>query len=269
MSQFAGLRKPAVIILFVIAITALSITVSIALAQTPASLPAVFTAAQASRGRNVYVSECAACHGGRLNDGNAVALVGPAFLQKWSHPQVTLDDLFYIVQTTMPKNRGRALPDSDYEAVLAYMLEQNMYPSSSESRLANQEQRRGVHLVANATGTVAPEFIAGPGGLAPSGTGPDQVALSAAAANASSWLYHTQNYTGTRSSPAAQITSQNANRLHVACAFQMGEATDFQTGPIVYDGVMCGRRARATSSRGTAASRSRTVASSAARQTVT
>jgi hypothetical protein len=59
----------------------------------------------------------------RLNDGSAVAVVGSSFLQKWSHPQVTLDDLFFIVQTTMPRNRGASLPTADYEAVVAYMLE--------------------------------------------------------------------------------------------------------------------------------------------------
>ena len=163
MSQLAHAHRGPQILLFVIATATSAITAPTARAQTPSSLPAVFTSAQASRGRDVYVAECAACHGGRLNDGTAVALVGSAFLQKWSHPQVTLDDLFYIVQTTMPKNRGGVLPVADYEAVLAYMLEQNTYPSSSQSRLTSQEQRRGVHLMASVTGTVAPEFIPGAG----------------------------------------------------------------------------------------------------------
>ncbi len=211
---------------------------SLGFAQTPSSLPGVFTAAQANRGREVYVSECASCHGIRLNDGAAVALVGPAFLQKWSHPQVTLDDLFFIVQTTMPKNRGGVLPTTDYEAVVAYVMEQNAYPASLESRLTSQEQRRRIHLTASISGSVAPEFIPGTGGTRPSGRGPDQTVLDTAAASKSSWLYHTQNYSGTRASPATQVTAANASRLQVACAFQMGEATDFQTGPIVYDGVM-------------------------------
>ena len=55
---------------------------STASAQTPAPFPALFTQAQAARGRDVYAAECSACHGGRLNDGSATALVGVSFLQK-------------------------------------------------------------------------------------------------------------------------------------------------------------------------------------------
>src|SRR5262245_26721621 len=78
---------------------------SVASLQSPAA-PAVFASAEAARGRQVYAAECASCHGVRLNDGNAIALVGGAFLDRWSHPQVTLDDLFYVIQTTMPRNRA-------------------------------------------------------------------------------------------------------------------------------------------------------------------
>lgn len=203
-----------------------------------ARLPAVFTAAQAARGREVYTAECASCHGGRLNDGAAVAVAGAAFLEKWSHPLVTLDDLFYIIQTTMPKNRGNALPATDYVAVTAYLMEQNGYPSGSQSRLASDAQRKGVRLMARTRSTSAPDFIPGTGGMRPSTIAPDQATLDRAAADAGSWLYHTQNYSGTRASPAAQITPANAGRLQVVCAFQMGEASNFQTGPVVYGGVM-------------------------------
>ena len=100
-----------------LAVMAVAAAAPPAAAQARTQLPAVFTAAQAARGRDVYAAECASCHGGRLNDGTAVAVAGSAFLQKWSHPLVTLDDLFYIVRTTMPKNRGNTLPAADYVAV--------------------------------------------------------------------------------------------------------------------------------------------------------
>ena len=104
------------------AIALACIAVSAALAQTPPPLPAVFSAAQAARGREVYADECASCHGARMNDGTAISVVGPAFLQQWSHPLITLDDLFYVVQTTMPKNKGNSLPAADYVAVTKYYL---------------------------------------------------------------------------------------------------------------------------------------------------
>jgi len=214
----------------------LTASVSVSLAQD-ARLPAVFTAAQAARGKDVYAAECAACHGGRLSDGNAVALSGRTFLQKWSHPLVTLDDLFYIVQTTMPKNRGNALPLADYVAVTAYILEANGYPAGAQSKLASADQRKTVRFTESRSAG-APEFIPGPGGMRPTTIAPDQSELNAAATNASVWLYHTNNYAGTRFSPAAQITPANAANLQVACAFQVGEASNFQTGPVVYAGVM-------------------------------
>ncbi len=41
----------------------------------------------------------ARCHGSRLDDGVAVALVGPDFLGKWGTPARSLDDLFFILRT--------------------------------------------------------------------------------------------------------------------------------------------------------------------------
>ncbi len=54
-----------------------------AVAQEEAQERGLYTAAQASRGRNIYRAHCAVCHGSRLDDGVAVALVGPGFLGKW------------------------------------------------------------------------------------------------------------------------------------------------------------------------------------------
>jgi alcohol dehydrogenase (cytochrome c) len=48
----------------------------------------------------------------------------------------------------------------------------------------------------------------------------------------------THDYSGARYAPLAQIDSSNAKRLQVACAFQVGELANFQTGPIVYQGTM-------------------------------
>jgi glucose dehydrogenase len=60
-----------------------------------------------------------------------------------------------------------------------------------------------------------------------------QSTLDRADTRADAWLTHTQSYAGTRHSPAAQITPANAARLTVACAYQAGEAGNFQTGPVV------------------------------------
>ena len=58
------------------------------------------------------------------------------------------------------------------------------------------------------------------------------------AARSTDWLLHNHDYAGTRYSPLDEITSANASRLTPACMFQMGERDNFQTGPIVHNGVM-------------------------------
>ena len=83
-----------------------------------------FTRAQADTGAKVYAQKCAGCHGVRLDDGQANALVGPKFLDVWTAPGRTLDELYFITRTTMPKNEA-ALPAAEYVAVLAYLLERN------------------------------------------------------------------------------------------------------------------------------------------------
>ena len=66
------------------------------------SQPRLFTEAQAASGKRVYERSCAACHGAALLDGTAPRLSGPAFQASWGDPRVTLDDLFFIIRTTMP-----------------------------------------------------------------------------------------------------------------------------------------------------------------------
>src|SRR5918994_5352019 len=70
--------------------------------QAPAtSVP--FTQAQAAAGGRVYTQTCASCHGARLDDGAAPPLAGAKFLETWTAPGRTVDDLLFITRTTMPK----------------------------------------------------------------------------------------------------------------------------------------------------------------------
>ena len=210
---------------------------SAASAQPSGKFPALFTGAETTRGREVYVAECASCHGPKLSDGVAIALTGQAFLRKWSDPRVTLDDLFFIIQTTMPKNKGNTLPHDDYVAVMAYLMEQNGYPVGQRSRLDSEEQRRGIRLTGGHA-VAAPDFVRGTGNGGPTTASPTQKELDAAAGNAGAWMYNTGNYSGTRASKASQITPANAGSLQVSCVFQMGEVSNFQSGPLVYGGVL-------------------------------
>ena len=82
---------------------------SAAVVQEEAQERGLYTAAQASRGRDIYRAHCAVCHGSWLDDGVAVALVGPDFLGQWGTPAPSLDDLFFILRTTMPRPAAGSL----------------------------------------------------------------------------------------------------------------------------------------------------------------
>lgn len=87
-------------------------------------------------------------------------------------------------------------------------------------------------------GRPAPEFIAGNAKAVVQGAGPTQSELNDAAKSKRDWLYHTHDYAGARYVAADQINSTNVARLQVVCAFQIGDNENFQTGPIVYQGMM-------------------------------
>lgn len=79
----------------------------------------LFTAQQATQGKAIYASRCAMCHGETLQGGAAGSLVGPAFAASWSlgglvggwgDAQLTVDDLDFIIRTTMPKGSAGKLP---------------------------------------------------------------------------------------------------------------------------------------------------------------
>ena len=217
---------------------------------------ALFTAAQAASGEAVYKQSCASCHGAALTGGAAPPLAGPAFERSWSggapvvltarvddrgDPRVTLDDLFFVMRTTMPPNAVNTLSPSERAAVFAFVLQRNGYPAGQTLLTADlpqlKQQRLAVTAVAAPPRAAPPAFVAGAPGAAAATSGPDQSTLTAAAAS-TDWLVHNHDYAGTRYSPLDEITAANASRLTPACMFQMGERDNFQTGPIVHNGVM-------------------------------
>jgi alcohol dehydrogenase (cytochrome c) len=209
--------------------------------RAAAGRPALFTEAQAKSGQAVYNESCASCHGAALTGGSAPALAGPAFARSWGDPRVTLDDLFFILRTTMPPQGSNSISAADKAAVFAFILQRNGYAAGQTTLTADMPQLKERRLeVAAAPATARPEppaFVPGAAGAAAAAGGPDHATLSAASTS-TDWLFHNHDYAGTRYSPLDQITVDNAARLAPACIFQMGERDNFQTGPIVHNGVM-------------------------------
>jgi mono/diheme cytochrome c family protein len=91
-----------------------------------------YTESQAELGAFLYDTHCSSCHApnmtGRLDvNGDAFPLVGSEFWRR--HQGKGLNETFTFIRTRMPFGRAGSLPDRDYAAILAYVLQQNGYPS--------------------------------------------------------------------------------------------------------------------------------------------
>jgi alcohol dehydrogenase (cytochrome c) len=149
----------------------------------------------------------------------------------------------------MPPGASTSLSVGDHASVVAYILQNNGYtPGTTTLALGSKgldehflwagkyqsSYGRSDQLAAVAS---RDDFISGDSRTGLQSDGPDQAALNGAS-NSTEWLIHSHDYAGTRYSPLNQINVDNASRLAPACVFQMGETGNFQTGPIVYKGVM-------------------------------
>src|SRR5262245_52580917 len=157
-----------------------------------AARPALFTEAQATTGRTLYEKSCATCHGATLSGGSAPALMGATFQASWRDPRVTLDDLFFIIRTTMPPNASASLSAQEHAAVFAHILKANGYPSGSAALSATSVDLKLQHLQVTVPPPpprpAPPQFIAGAAGAAPANGGPDQATLTAAG-RSTEWLF--------------------------------------------------------------------------------
>src|SRR5688572_14315501 len=97
---------------------------------------AVYTAAQAERGKQVYEANCVTCHLADL-DGSAnptagargAPLVGTRFVQDFGESKVSA--LFNKMKRDMPSGRPGSLTDQEYLDVATYVLQKNNFPAGS------------------------------------------------------------------------------------------------------------------------------------------
>lgn len=89
----------------------------------------VYTARQADRGKDLYKSQCAACHGASLSGGTAPVLEGTAFQTKWK--EKTLADLFTLIKTRMPLTKPGSLTAQQTADLIAFILQTNKYKAGN------------------------------------------------------------------------------------------------------------------------------------------
>jgi quinoprotein glucose dehydrogenase len=93
-------------------------------------LDGVYSEAQATRGKALYITHCASCHQEGLQGADlAPALKGEDFILRWvDHP---MQEMVERVATTMPQDAPNSLKPQETVDIVAYMLQVNRYPAGS------------------------------------------------------------------------------------------------------------------------------------------
>ena len=96
--------------------------------------PATYSAAQATRGKEVYDNTCGTCH-------SPEQLIGQAFVEQWNDRRVW--DFFSLIRGTMPLDNPGSLKPQEYLEVVAYLLQANKAQPSADSLKADTTAMRG------------------------------------------------------------------------------------------------------------------------------
>ncbi|MEX2270462.1 MAG: cytochrome c [Vicinamibacterales bacterium] len=106
-------------------------------ARPVTTISGVYTAAQASKGEQVYMTFCVSCH-------PAGTYAAPAFRDKWNG--ATLSKLFDLVTETMPKNEPGSLDTKDYVHAISYILKINGAPPGKTPLPADSAALKKIRL---------------------------------------------------------------------------------------------------------------------------
>jgi len=103
------------------------------------TLSGVYTAEQATRGRNVFLGSCKSCHAPESH-------VGANFTRLWVGKPLL--DLFKYVSETMPENDPGSLAPESNADVVAYLLQLNAMPAGKSELTAERAVLREIRVEA-------------------------------------------------------------------------------------------------------------------------
>jgi alcohol dehydrogenase (cytochrome c) len=199
-----------------------------------------YSATQAAQGAAVFKQKCAVCHGANLQGGAGPALVGNQFFLRYRGKP--LSALWSTIHDQMPLNAPGTLSSAQSLAIVAYVLQQNMFPAGASPIIGHYDITRIVPD--SAPGTTA-EAEAGASVEAspmvvkqPSTNAPTQQELGNADVDASNWLTYGKGYHSARYSSLSDIMSANVSRLKVVCSVQLSPGGSFESSPVAYDGTL-------------------------------
>lgn len=120
-------------------VVALALRVAAQTLATPAAttMSGVYSADQARRGEDTYMSICVGCH-------PAGTYSSEAFKATWSGRSV--GELFDLISDTMPKNEPASLLPQEYAQVVAYILKLNGVPAGKADIPTDIEQLKQIRI---------------------------------------------------------------------------------------------------------------------------
>src|SRR6476660_5924270 len=106
-------------------------------AAGPSILDGVYTDAQAMRGEEAYMANCARCHEGECPEGPPLSMM--IFTERWREENLSF--LFGFMKTRMPAKAEGSLEENVYLDILTYILKKNEYPAGkAELTLASLDK---------------------------------------------------------------------------------------------------------------------------------
>jgi mono/diheme cytochrome c family protein len=105
----------------------------------------LYTEAQAKRGEEGYLKDCAPCHQKDLyGDEYAPALVRGTFYNRWT--DLSVGDLSAVIQSTMPQDAPGSLPTQEYVDIISYLLKMNRMPAGQTELPSDQAKLKQIMI---------------------------------------------------------------------------------------------------------------------------
>jgi mono/diheme cytochrome c family protein len=101
------------------------------------TLTGVYTAEQATQGKETFTGNCSGCH-------TPATHTGPAFTLKWAGH--TVDELFSYIRNSMPKSSPGSLTEDEYVWVTAYLLKLNGMPAGTTELSGDPALLKGLRI---------------------------------------------------------------------------------------------------------------------------